>query len=99
MFRKNRIAVCFIATIGLFVVAPAVAEFRAGAAKSDVTPPIGSRMYGYGARGVDVSQGVHDPLFAKAVVLDDGETKVAIVTLDLGSFPKENTNNVRAIVQ
>ncbi|MCH7917863.1 MAG: neutral/alkaline non-lysosomal ceramidase N-terminal domain-containing protein [Planctomycetes bacterium] len=99
MIRKSINVVCFIAVLNLCAVDSAVAEFRAGTAKADVTPPIGSRMYGYGARGVNVSRGVHDPLFAKAVVLDDGETKVAIVTLDLGSFPKENTDNVRVIVE
>ena len=48
---------------------------------SDVTPPVGGHMYGYGARGSNVSEGVHDPLYAKALVLSDGTTKLAIVTL------------------
>ncbi len=56
-------------------------------------------MYGYGARGANVSAGVHDPLFAKAIVLSDGSTKLAIVTLDLGSMPSENTATIRKLVQ
>ena len=39
-----------------------------------------------GARGTNVSKGVHDPLYGKALVLDDGETKLAVVTLDLGGI-------------
>lgn len=72
---------------------------HAGTARADITPPVGSRMYGYGARGTSVSEGVHDPLHAKALVLDNGNTRLAVVTLDLGSFSAENTANVKAIVQ
>jgi neutral ceramidase len=54
---------------------------RIGTAAVDITPRLGTPMAGYYTpRGAD---GIHDPLFAKAVVLDDGETKLAIVSLDL----------------
>jgi neutral ceramidase len=74
-------------------------ELRVGVASVDITPPIGSRMYGYSARGTNVSTGVHDPLYAKAIVLDDGKTRVAVATLDLGTVTEENTTNIRAIVK
>ena len=67
------------------------AEFLAGTAKADITPPVGGLMYGYGARGTNVSTGVHDPLYAKAIVLDDGTTKLTIVALDLGSISGEES--------
>lgn len=70
------------------------AELRAGTAKADITPPIGGNLYGYGARGSNVSEGVHDRLYAKALVLDDGETRLAIVSLDMGAFTRENKENV-----
>ena len=70
-------------------------ELLAGTAKADVTPPLGGPMYGYGARGTNVSTGVHDPLYAKAIVLDDGTTKLAIVTLDLGAISAESTANIK----
>lgn len=92
------ITVCLSFLI-LVVTQKGFAELKAGAAKADITPPIGSRMYGYGARGTNVSKGVHDPLYAKGLVLDDGSTKFAIVTLDLGGFTYENTTNVKAIVR
>ena len=76
--------------------APAWAELRVGAAKTDVTPPPGVRMYGYGARGQNVSTGVHDHLFAKALVLTDGERIAAWVTMDLGYADSPLTNDVRA---
>ena len=67
-------------------------------AKADVTPPPGVRMYGYGARGENVSTGVHDPLYAKAIVLSDGQRTAAWVTMDLGYADKPLTRDVRAAV-
>ncbi len=94
-----RFVTMFLSLLILFIPIEAFAELKAGVAKADITPPIGSRMYGYGARGANVSQGVHDPLYAKGLVLDDGSTKLAIVTLDLGGFTYENTTNVKAFVR
>ena len=61
---------------------------RIGAAAIDITPPVGTALDGYGGR-TDVSLGVHDPLYARALYLDDGATQVALVVCDLigiGSF-------------
>ncbi|MGE0601210.1 MAG: neutral/alkaline non-lysosomal ceramidase N-terminal domain-containing protein [Dehalococcoidia bacterium] len=61
---------------------------RIGAAAIDITPPVGTALDGYGGR-TDVSLGVHDPLFARALYLDDGATQLALVVCDLigiGSF-------------
>ena len=92
------ISVCLSVLI-LTVAQPALAELKAGVAKEDITPPIGGMMYGYGARGRNVSEGVHDRLHAKALVVDDGETKLAIATLDMGSCTHENAANIKEIVK
>ena len=54
----------------------------AGTAAAIITPPIGTPMEGYSARA-DVSQGVHDDLYARALVMDDGNTVIALVSCDL----------------
>jgi len=54
---------------------------RAGAAASNIAPPLGIRMFGYFHERT--ARDVHDDLFAKSLVLDDGETKLAIVVCDL----------------
>ncbi len=54
----------------------------AGSAAAVITPPVGTAMEGYTARA-DVSQGVHDDLHARALVIDDGEGAVALVSCDL----------------
>ncbi len=55
---------------------------RIGAATIDITPPVGTPLDGYGGR-TDVSLGVHDPLFARVLYLDDGVTQVALAVCDL----------------
>ncbi len=62
------------------------ADLRAGVASVDVTPAALLPMYGYANRKCGPANGVHDPLMAKAVVLESGPVRVAIVAMDLGSF-------------
>jgi neutral ceramidase len=74
-------------------------EFRAAAAKADITPTDLVMLWGYGDRSGPAT-GTHDPLYAKILVLDDGGTRLAWVTLDLGRpFGTESMNIVRDRVQ
>jgi hypothetical protein len=66
--------------------APAAAQLRAGVARVDITPSALMQMYGYANRRCGDASGTHDPLFAKALVLESGGVRMAIVTLDLGSM-------------
>ena len=75
------------------------APLKAGTSTVDVTPPLGYPMWGYGDR-VGVSKTVHDPLRAKALVIDDGTHKLAIVGLDLGRTPeRQGLQHIRERVQ
>lgn len=60
-------------------------KLRASAGSVDLQPPIGGYMTGYAAR-VDPSTGVHDPIMARALLLDDGQTQLAIISCDLLGF-------------
>jgi hypothetical protein len=77
------------------LLSPAFAGLKVGVATADITPPIGGKMGGYGARGDNVSQGVHDPLTARALVIDDQKHSLAIVMLDLVGFPDDAIKAVR----
>jgi neutral ceramidase len=66
-------------------------ELEAGAAKADITPPTGFPMWGYAARHDKPSEGVLDPLLARALVLKAGEAKVVLVSLDLGRAPTRDS--------
>jgi hypothetical protein len=71
--------------------------FTAGAAETIITPPIGTRLQGYGRAGR--ATGVHDDLHARAVVFDDGSTRAAIVSCDLIAVDRRLSAPVRAMVQ
>ncbi|MFO0917118.1 MAG: neutral/alkaline non-lysosomal ceramidase N-terminal domain-containing protein [Planctomycetaceae bacterium] len=71
-------------------------RFSVGFAKRDITPQKPMPMWGYGARHDMLSQGVLTPLFAKAIVIQAGEEKLALVGLDIGRGPtREMTDRIR----
>ena len=70
---------------------PLSAQFRAGAARRDITPREPVPMWGYGDRHDKLSTGTLDPLYADALVIDVGGKKLAIVGLDLGRAPAERS--------
>jgi neutral ceramidase len=86
--------------------------FKAGAARVNVTPPAGAWMAGYPPELGQVeefpdnikgfvgrkkpSTGAHDPLWAKALVLDNGKERVAIVSIDTLIVTRAFTDAVRA---
>ena len=72
----------------------AEAALKAGTSKVDITPPVGVWLSGYGSRNKP-SEGILDPLYAKALVLDDSQEKIAIVSADLLWVPLEMTNEIR----
>ena len=57
------------------------AEFRAGSAKVDITPKVWPVQL-VGSFSERLADKAHDPLFARAIVCDDGQTRLAIVIVD-----------------
>lgn len=57
------------------------AEATVGSAQVDITPSLGTPMAGYYA--VRTLEGVLDPLYAKAIVIEKDGVRAAIVSLDL----------------
>jgi len=84
---------------GLIAAASAnAAEFRAGAAKTDLEPPFGLPMAGYGTERY--SKAVLDPIEARVLALSDGSRKIAFVTLDLCyTFELQIMEEIRARVR
>lgn len=79
--------------------APADAQtgLRAGAAAVVITPPQGTPMAGY--YSIREADGVHDDLFAKALVLESGGSKAALVVLDLISTTRDVVEEARTLVE
>ena len=58
---------------------------HAGIAKIDITPDFPVMLYGYASRKTP-SEGIHDHLYARAVVFKNGTRKFVLVSTDIGSF-------------
>ncbi len=71
--------------------------FRAGAATSNITPPLGHPIVGgfvpYPATHVQ------DELHVRCLVLDDGKTKLAFVVCDLLGIDRQVSDEARALIQ
>ena len=72
------------------------AEFRAGAAVGDITPTKWP-VFQIGSFGERPAEKAWDPLSARALVLDDGTTKLAIVVVDSCLIPRVLFDKAKAI--
>jgi hypothetical protein len=77
--------------------APNKPVFRAGAAISNITPPIGPYMAARSSR--TQATHVHDELHARCLVLDDGPAKLALVVCDLRHISADVAINAKRIIQ
>ena len=71
---------------------------KAGISEVNITPPVGVSMCGFAARG-GPSEAIHDELYARVLVLDDGKTQVAIVGADVISFAPDLVSGIREMVE
>jgi neutral ceramidase len=97
---KRRILITFANVLLMLCVAltaSAQSKLMAGAGKSDITPPMGTPLAGYGGRMGKPSTGVHDPTEARALILDNGTEKLAFVSVDHLGFDHGMVERVRAI--
>jgi len=76
--------------LALAVTAHAEIALNAGVSRVEITPSTNMEMYGYSNRKCGPATGTHDPLFAKVLMLESGDARMAIVTLDLGSMVSDN---------
>ncbi|RYZ63118.1 MAG: hypothetical protein EOO14_00040 [Chitinophagaceae bacterium] len=68
----------------------------AGAAKTDITPPLGTFVNGDFVS--HYAQWIHDKLYAKALVLQSGDAFVAIVIVDICVLPKEYVDDIKLLI-
>ncbi|MEO8662196.1 MAG: neutral/alkaline non-lysosomal ceramidase N-terminal domain-containing protein [Bryobacteraceae bacterium] len=74
------------------------AGLRAGTARADLTPDGPVWMSGYASRKKP-SEGVFQKLWAKALAVDDGRSRVVIVTTDLIGLPRQVSEVAAARIQ
>jgi len=71
--------------------------FQAGAAMSNITPPIGLNQTVRSSKRQATH--VHDELHARCLVLDDGQSRLALVVCDLRHISAEVVVNAKQIIQ
>lgn len=99
-FRSRWLTIC-LSLLGLCLAATAATAqdhvFRAGAAVSNITPPLGELIVG-GWQPIPATH-IHDQLHARCLVLDDGTTTLVIVLCDNVGIPREVFDEAKRQVQ
>jgi Neutral/alkaline non-lysosomal ceramidase, N-terminal len=71
--------------------------FRAGAAMSNITPPLGISLAG--SMTDHTAAHIHDELHARCIVLDDGSTRLAIVLIDNCLIPRHIHDGAKKLIE
>jgi len=83
----------FLLIVALFSTWKASA-LEAGAAKVEITPPLGTPLNGYGDRLGKGSLSVHDPVWSRSLYVSDGTTAIMLVNVDLCVINRELRDRV-----
>lgn len=70
-------------------------SLKGGTAKVNITPPIGICWAFDDKPMVDIA----DELYAKALILDDGNTKIVLISTDLLWVPAGMTSEIRRLIK
>jgi neutral ceramidase len=84
----------------LLITRPAVAEnkeIRAGASRIDITPTLPVTLAGYESRK-ELSRGVHDPLSARALAIEQEGRHLVLVSIDILGFYNGTAEPLRKAV-
>jgi hypothetical protein len=69
-------------------------SLRAGVSIADISPGEGIELGGY-PHHPRHNEGIHDPLYAVCLYLEDGHTRLALITMDLLMYSKKHNLRVR----
>lgn len=90
-----RFRLCVTLLLALITTTSSQAALRAGAARISIVPPFPTNMGGFHDRLQNFT-GVHDEIFARALVLDDGTTQLVLIGSDLMSVDARLVELARA---
>ncbi|MCI0363530.1 MAG: hypothetical protein L0219_06575, partial [Phycisphaerales bacterium] len=75
---------------------PAAKVLKAGAATSNITPPIGGLIIG--GPNPSPSTHIHDELHVRCLVLDDGATRLVFAVVDSVTVPREVFDQAKRLI-
>jgi len=89
---------CCLLCLSLLVAVPdSLAAMSAGAARICITPALGTRING--GVGPGYAKHVHDDLYVRALVLDDGATRLAFAVVDTCLLDRPVFDQAKQLVQ
>lgn len=75
-----------------------MSTLKAGFGRAEITPKLGFSLVGYGNRAHGAT-GVHDPLFAKALVLENEAGSWALVSVDMCYLNINTVRDIRQVIE
>jgi neutral ceramidase len=93
--KKIAVMICFCCNVGF--ANTALAQFKAGAAKVNITPSYGTLINGDFLPMF--TKVIHDSLYAKALAFDNGIQKFVFVVVDCMGIDAELINDAKNIIQ
>ncbi|WP_152054490.1 neutral/alkaline non-lysosomal ceramidase N-terminal domain-containing protein, partial [Tautonia marina] len=82
--RSDLRTLLLLAVLWCFAGPASATDIRAGVARVDITPPIGGPTAGYSS--AEPTDGIHDRIDARVLVLESSSTTIALVACDLCVF-------------
>ena len=92
----HRLLSLFLLLLSMNVGGTRAETLRAGAAAVNITPPLGIEINGGTAPALATD--VHDELQAKALILDDGRTRLAFVVVDNCLIDRALLDEAKALI-
>lgn len=74
-----------------------MSDFKLGFARKDITPSVGTRLYGY--PGARKSQTLHDGLTVNALVFQKGNERAILISADVCTIPDTVNLTLRKIIE
>src|SRR5690349_15608350 len=86
----------FVRCLFFLIALPTIifAHINVGIGKADITPSIGTPSAGYSERKGEGMQGIHDPLLAIALFIDNGEKQITLCSVDHLGFTYEMVQEI-----
>jgi hypothetical protein len=71
----------------------------AGYASSEITPPPGLEMCGYGYYLGRIAKGVHDPLFVRGLYMEEADSKFLLISCDFEGMSVETCDETKCLIK
>ena len=91
---KTLLTLFFVSFLLVGALSSLTAQVKVGVGQTDITPPLGTPLRGYYYERLATD--VHDPLYAKAMVLESGDQTLVIIITDLVDIAPNGFKEARA---